>query len=449
MMREKAQHQLKQDNPLSRPVSRGVMQQKCACGNRAIVNGECEKYAKQKSSLQRNFAIRSSDDPLEKEASRVSDQLSATLVRSVANSSAMRIQRLTGQPSGRMDTVPVSVDQALAEPGSPLESGLRNDMEQRFGYDFSRVRTHSGALAGQSAQEVNADAYTVGFDIVFSPGRYVPGTHEGRKLMAHELTHVVQQSGVEGIRDGQRYGGWGSSPLAVQRSPANYDNQLFQDVGGTLPYREATNLLDCIRIMGPGSAEFCRREVLGEEIIPETSVPSAPTNPVFTGATAGAKSPRIKSMENSRGCAYTVVYSKPRNVDCDTVYKNEHGKNPPEPLCGVSLVYDITSVSAIGRKCPKLDGLKVSEVVKGDQGCTPPGYVWPAPKPCVIGSGGKLSGCTDTLTLCGPTRNLQGNGCTEIVDQEIEVGGQLAEEHEIIFELKKSGKDCTGKVTRN
>lgn len=446
MIREKAQHQLKQDNPLSRPVSRGVMQRKCACGNRAIVDGECEKCAKQKSGLQRNLAIRSSDDPLGREADRVFDQVLATPVHSVASSSAMRIQRLTAQSSGRMDTVPVSVGYALAGPGSPLETGLRQDFEQRFGYDFSRVRAHSGALAGQSAQEVNADAYTMGHDIVFSPGRFVPGTHEGRKQMAH----VVQQSGVEEIRDGQGYGGRDSSPLAVQRSPANHENQSFKDFfGSTLPYREATNLLDCIRIMGPDSAEFCRREVLGEESIPETFVPPAPKGPIFTGATASGKSPRIKSMENSRGCAYTVVYSKPRNVDCDTVYKNEHGKNPPEPLCGVRLVYDITSVSAIGRKCPKLDGLNVSEVVKGDRGCTPPGFVWPAPKPCVIGSGGKLSGCTDTLTLCGPTRNLQGNGCTEIVDQVITVGGQLAEEHEIIFELKKSGKDCTGKVTRN
>jgi hypothetical protein len=68
-------------------------------------------------------------------------------------------------------------------------------MGQRFGHDFSRVRVHSGGAAEQSAREVNAHAYTVGHDIVFGAGRFSPGTHEGQRLIAHELTHVVQQSG--------------------------------------------------------------------------------------------------------------------------------------------------------------------------------------------------------------------------------------------------------------
>ena len=86
-----------------------------------------------------------------------------------------------------MDAAPASVDQALASPGRPLEPALRQDMEQRFGHDFSRVRVHSGAAAEQSAQDVNATAYTVGHDIVFGAGRFAPGTNEGRRLIAHEL----------------------------------------------------------------------------------------------------------------------------------------------------------------------------------------------------------------------------------------------------------------------
>jgi len=66
-------------------------------------------------------------------------------------------------------------------------------MEQRFGHDFSRVRVHADAKAQMSAQAVNANAYTVGNDIVFASGRYLPGLAEGRRLLAHELTHVVQQ----------------------------------------------------------------------------------------------------------------------------------------------------------------------------------------------------------------------------------------------------------------
>jgi hypothetical protein len=104
-----------------------------------------------------------------------------------------QIQRLAGQSVEPMDAAPASVDQALAIPGRPLELALRQDMEKRFGYDFSRVRIHSGAAAEQSARDVDAHAYTLGQDIVFGAGGFAPGTQEGRRLIAHELTHVVQQ----------------------------------------------------------------------------------------------------------------------------------------------------------------------------------------------------------------------------------------------------------------
>ena len=71
-------------------------------------------------------------------------------------------------------------------------------MEQRFGHDFSQVRVHSGGAAEQSARDVNANAYTVGHNIVFGAGQFAPETHEGRRLLAHELTHVAQQeAGIE------------------------------------------------------------------------------------------------------------------------------------------------------------------------------------------------------------------------------------------------------------
>ena len=69
-------------------------------------------------------------------------------------------------------------------------------MEPRFGHDFSEVRVHSDARAAESARAVNALAYTVGPDVVFGAGEYAPGTIAGRRLLAHELTHVVQQAGV-------------------------------------------------------------------------------------------------------------------------------------------------------------------------------------------------------------------------------------------------------------
>ncbi len=68
-------------------------------------------------------------------------------------------------------------------------------MAQRFGYDFSHVRVHTGAEAEQSARDVTAHAYTVGHNVVFGAGQFSPESRVGQRLIAHELTHVVQQSG--------------------------------------------------------------------------------------------------------------------------------------------------------------------------------------------------------------------------------------------------------------
>ncbi|MCA1847516.1 MAG: DUF4157 domain-containing protein, partial [Actinobacteria bacterium] len=137
------------------------------------------------------------------------------------------VQRLRGQPTGQVDVAPASVDQALAGSGRPLEPDLRQDMEQRFGHDFSRVRVHTSALAERSARDLTARAYTVGYDIVFGAGGFAPGTQEGRRLITHELTHVVQQSGAGGDNAGQIDENRGGSAIsqsvaegrAVQRAP--------------------------------------------------------------------------------------------------------------------------------------------------------------------------------------------------------------------------------------
>lgn len=92
---------------------------------------------------------------------------------------------------------------ALAGPGQPLDPGTRDFMQERFGHDFSRVRIHADAAGAASARAVNAHAYAVGSNIVFADGRYDPRSREGRKLLAHELTHVVQQ-GAAGVTSLQR-----------------------------------------------------------------------------------------------------------------------------------------------------------------------------------------------------------------------------------------------------
>ncbi|HVZ52508.1 MAG TPA: DUF4157 domain-containing protein [Pseudolabrys sp.] len=84
----------------------------------------------------------------------------------------------------------------LRSGGAPLDTPARDFMESRFGRDFAGVRVHTDAQAAQSARAVDARAYTVGGDIVFGAGQYAPQTDAGRRLLAHELTHVVQQQGA-------------------------------------------------------------------------------------------------------------------------------------------------------------------------------------------------------------------------------------------------------------
>ena len=91
---------------------------------------------------------------------------------------------------------PGIVSEVLHSSGEPLEAATRAFFESRFGNDFSRVRVHTDARAAESAQAVKARAYTVGHDVVFAAGQYAPRTAAGRQLLAHELTHTVQQSGT-------------------------------------------------------------------------------------------------------------------------------------------------------------------------------------------------------------------------------------------------------------
>lgn len=101
-----------------------------------------------------------------------------------------------------------AVNQTVGSAGQPLDAATRSFMEPRFGFDFSKVRIHDHSIAHKSAAAINALAYTHQHNIVFGDGQYQPKTQTGRKLIAHELTHVVQQNGkVSG------------TPGLVQRTP--------------------------------------------------------------------------------------------------------------------------------------------------------------------------------------------------------------------------------------
>jgi hypothetical protein len=101
---------------------------------------------------------------------------------------------LLGQHQAATSAAAPLVQAALAVPGTALEPGTRGLLEGHLGRDFQRVRVHVGAEAGASAEALGARAYTVGSHIVFGRGEYEPATATGRRLLAHELVHVIQQA---------------------------------------------------------------------------------------------------------------------------------------------------------------------------------------------------------------------------------------------------------------
>ena len=108
-------------------------------------------------------------------------------------------QPLQRRSAGRAEPshVPHIVHDVLRSPGAHLDRSTRSFMERKLGHNFGDVRVHADARAAESAEAVNAIAYAVGKDIVFGPGRYTPNTSSGLKLLAHEITHTVQQGSVK------------------------------------------------------------------------------------------------------------------------------------------------------------------------------------------------------------------------------------------------------------
>lgn len=202
-------------------ASRNVLlQRQCACGTHTVGGGECAECSKKKSGMQRKLAIGSSSDPLELEADRVADRVMAVPEHANISVAPLRIQRYVGSVEDAAGAAPASVDRVLAVAGRPLEPALRHDMGQRFGHDFSKVRVHSSTDAEQSARDVNAKAYTVGNNIVFGAGQFAPGTQEGRRLIAHELTHVVQQQNVTS----HPVSGFGSEGVGMAATQMNHNS---------------------------------------------------------------------------------------------------------------------------------------------------------------------------------------------------------------------------------
>ncbi len=121
-----------------------------------------------------------------------------------------KLQRRGGAAS-HSEEAPESVYEVLRSRGNTLDANDQEFFESRYGHDFGRVRVHSDAAAAESANAVNASAYTVGHHVVFGGGQYRPDTSSGRELLAHELAHVVQQRGASIPARGLQIGSASSS----------------------------------------------------------------------------------------------------------------------------------------------------------------------------------------------------------------------------------------------
>jgi hypothetical protein len=188
--------------------------------------------------IQAKLAVGAVDDPLEHEADRVADQVMRMPHPALAISTAppqmsrkcaaceeedAKTLRTKSAGASRAagGEAPSIVHDALRSPGQPLDVATRAYFEPRFRRDFGGVSIHTGEKAAESARAMNALAYTVGSDVVFAAGRYVPTSDAGRQLIAHELTHVLQQS--NGVPREQASGGASHSADDVgsrRRSPA-------------------------------------------------------------------------------------------------------------------------------------------------------------------------------------------------------------------------------------
>lgn len=183
----------------------------------------CKPSTPQAPLIQAKLAVNQPDDRCEQEAHQTAD----------------RVMRTSEPGSGRLTQAPLIPDQApevtpqqeaaiqgTHGSGEPLDPATRAFFEPRFGHDFGRVRVHADDRAAQSAEAINARAYTAGQRIVFGPGQYAPQTMPGQELLAHELTHVVQQSQA-------------AQPISIQRSEKTTTDPWVEKM---LPLRNAAIL---------------------------------------------------------------------------------------------------------------------------------------------------------------------------------------------------------------
>lgn len=190
-----------------RTVHRQAAEPLAYTGNQAALR----KLSKVSPGMQTRLQVGSVNDPLEAEADRQAHRVmrmtdpptvlsgSDSIVRRVCSEckeeeeEKQTVQRKAASVGASGGPAPDAVSHVLSTGGQPLAAGTRAFFEPRFGVGLDSVRIHTDAAANESAQSINALAYTAGSHIVFGRGQFAPATEPGRRLLAHELAHVAQQ----------------------------------------------------------------------------------------------------------------------------------------------------------------------------------------------------------------------------------------------------------------
>lgn len=171
-------------------------------------------------------AVTSPNDPSEVEAQAVA----ATVMRMSAPEAAAAPPAVGHAGHGTAQRAPAGPGGATAAPisvrtggGAPLPPALRDFMEPRFGADFGKVRLHTDASAAAQSAQLNANAFALGQNVYFGAGKYQPDTPAGKELIAHELTHTIQQGAAPQTGAVQR----SAAPMVTARSGARVQREIF------------------------------------------------------------------------------------------------------------------------------------------------------------------------------------------------------------------------------
>ncbi len=177
-----------QKRPLSQPLPTMSLVDRVLFLQSTIGNRQVQRLIKH-GTVEAKLEVGQPGDEYEQEADRTAD----AIMEMPEPHGQRRTENQSGAPHGRIEPGLATHISAMRGNGQPLPGPVRAFFEPRLGYDFSQVRVHTGGSAAKISREINAQAFTLGNDIVFGTGQYAPGTTAGQRLLAHELTHVIQQ----------------------------------------------------------------------------------------------------------------------------------------------------------------------------------------------------------------------------------------------------------------